>query len=268
MRGLRFFPDILAAIFDRTAIFPLIWLMVLVGTAAAIGARYRPSRRYAPMAMVVVWMLFAGLSVAERNHLYFQYAVPTLLIGTIWILLRRGERPSRVAGVSLIIVLMVAAPVTPHLAVMLMLRTTRGLVNPGWVEISGVPRARGGLFRKEDAAVVDATRSYVEQHLGPDQTFFDFTNRGMLYFLFNRPCPIRQGEVPFYETEAAQSEVIARLERNGSIAAALVPRALDDATAIDGVPNATRAPRVWRYLQEHFTPDFERGEVVFWRRKQ
>jgi hypothetical protein len=267
MRGLRFFPDILAAIFDRTALFPLIWLTALVGTAAAIGARIRPSRRYAPMAMVVVWMLFAGVSVAERHHLYFQYAVPTLLIATIWILLRRGDRASRAAGVFAIIVLMVAVPVTPWLAVMLMLRTTRGLVNPGWVEISGVPRARGGLFRTEDAAVVDATRSYVERHLGPDQTFFDFTNRGMLYFLLDRPCPIRQGEVPFYETEAAQAEVIARLERDRSVAAALVPRASGDST-IDGVPNASRAPRVWRYIEDHFTPDFEQGEVVFWRRNQ
>ncbi len=268
LRALRFFPDVLAAIFDRSAIFPLLWLTVLVAAATALGARLRPSRRYAPMAIVAIWMLFAGLSFAERHHLYFQYAVPTLLIGTASLLLRRREQGWRAAGVVAIMALVLVAPMTPRLAVMLMLRTTRGLVNPGWVEISGVPRARGGLFRQEDAAVVDATRSYIEQHLGPDQTFFDFTNRGMLYFLLDRPCPIRQNTVALYETEKAQSEVIARLERNRSIAAALVPRALDDATAIDGVPNATRAPRVWRYLEEHFTPDFERGEVVFWRRKQ
>ena len=267
MRALRFFPDVLAAVFDRTATFPLIWLTVLVATAAAIGARLRPGRRYAPMAMVAVWMLFAGLSIAERHHLYFQYAVPTLLIGTTSMLLRRGERLWRLAGVSAIIVLMLVAPITPHLAVMLMLRNTRGLVSPGWVAISGLPRARGGLFRQEDASVVDAARSYVELHLGPDQTFFDFTNRGMLYFLLNRVCPIRQSEVPFYETDEAQSEVIARLEHDHSVQAALVPRAID-ATTIDGVPNASRAPRVWRYLQEHFTPDFEQGDVVFWRRKQ
>jgi hypothetical protein len=217
--------------------------------------------------MIAVWMLFAGLSIAERHHLYFQYAVPPLLIGATFLVLRKRGPSWRAAGAGAVIALVLIAPVTPTIEVMLMLRSTRGRVNPGWIEISGLPRARGGLFRPEDAAVVDAARSYVEQHFGPDQTFFDFTNRGMLYFLLDRACPIRQGEVPFYETEAGQSEVIARLERDRSVAAALVPRAAGDAT-IDGIPNASRAPRVWHYLEEHFTPDFEQGDVVFWRRKE
>ena len=268
LSALRFFPDFLAAVFDRTAIFPLIWLAGLVAMAASIGGGIRPGRRYAPMAMVVVWMLFTGLAFVERHHFYLQFAAPTLLAGTVFFLLRRRERSWQTVAATAIIALMLAAPFTPRLANMLMLRSTRGLVSPGWIAVSTLPRARGALFREEDAAVIEAARTWVEQHLGPDQTFFDFTNRGMLYFLLDRPCPIRQNEVPIYETEAEQSEVIARLERDRSVAAALVPRRMDDATAIDGIPNATRAPRVWRYLQEHFTPDFEQGEVVFWRRRQ
>jgi hypothetical protein len=267
LRALRFFPDVLSAVFDRSSFLFLIWLTVLVMTAVAIGARVRLGRRYAPLAMVAVWMVFAGLSIAERHHLYFQYAVPPLLIGATFLILRGRRRSQRVAGAGAVIALMLLAPVTPALEAMLMLRRARGPVSPGWIAILGMPRARGGMFRPEDAAIIEAARSYADQHLGPDQTFFDFTNRGMLYFLLDRSCPIRQGEVPFYETEAAQSEVIARLEGDRSVAAALVPRTMGDAT-IDGIPNASRAPRVWHYLEEHFTPDFAQGDVVFWRRKE
>jgi hypothetical protein len=48
------------------------------------------------------------------------------------------------------------------------------------------------------------------------------------------------------------------------VRAALVP---PGGILVDGVPHELRAPLVWQYLQEHFTPDFEEGGVVFWRRR-
>ena len=36
--------------------------------------------------------------------------------------------------------------------------------------------------------------------------------------------------------------------------------------AVD-IPNQWRAPLVHQYLVDHFEPDFEEGEIVFWRRK-
>jgi hypothetical protein len=59
--------------------------------------------------------------------------------------------------------------------------------------------------------------------------------------------------------------VLARLAANTNITAALVPKP-DDPTAVDGISNRERAPLVWQYLQQHFRPDFEEGDVVFWRR--
>jgi hypothetical protein len=88
----------------------------------------------------------------------------------------------------------------------------------------------------------------------------------MLYFLFRRDCPIREYEVAFYETEAAQREVIRRIESNPKIRAALVTASPHGRFTIDGVPNFERAPLVWQYLQENFHPDFAEGDVVFWRR--
>ena len=40
----------------------------------------------------------------------------------------------------------------------------------------------------------------------------------------------------------------------------------DPTAGIDGVPNSTRAPIVWRYLQANFTPDVPVGDIVIWRR--
>jgi hypothetical protein len=88
----------------------------------------------------------------------------------------------------------------------------------------------------------------------------------MTYYLFDRDCPIRQVEVAFYEREDLQREVIARLERNPHVVAALVPSVPAYGT-VDFVPNAVRAPLVWKYLQDHFRPDYQAGSVVFWRRK-
>ena len=33
------------------------------------------------------------------------------------------------------------------------------------------------------------------------------------------------------------------------------------------IPNAWRAPLVHQYILERFEPDFEEGEIAFWRRK-
>ena len=90
--------------------------------------------------------------------------------------------------------------------------------------------------------------------------------RSNLYFLLDRDCPIRQIEVAFYETEQRQSEVIGRIEKNPRIRFALIPGD-PDTTAVDAISNRVRAPMVYAYLQEHFTPDYEEGGVVFWRRK-
>ncbi|HWW60418.1 MAG TPA: hypothetical protein VN181_03530, partial [Thermoanaerobaculia bacterium] len=104
-------------------------------------------------------------------------------------------------------------------------------------------------------------------NLKPDETFFDFTNRGLLYFLLDRDCPIRQYEVAFYETEEKQREVITRLQRDPRVVMAIVPAAGNDGTSVDDVANTLRAPLVWKYLQENFEPATREGDVVIWRRR-
>ncbi len=77
---------------------------------------------------------------------------------------------------------------------------------------------------------------------------------------------MRHQEIPFVESEAAQREVVARLERDLSVRAVLIDFP-DVHSAIDGVANRVRAPLLWGYLEQRFVPAFDDHGVVFWTRR-
>ena len=87
----------------------------------------------------------------------------------------------------------------------------------------------------------------------------------MLYFLLDRDCPIRQLGPSWYEPEERQRAVIAMIDRNPHVRAALVPKSSAD--GLDNVANEVRAPLVWQYLQTHFVPQYEENGMVWWHRK-
>jgi len=261
MKGANAFPDVLAVALDRSVYLYLAWCAIAVVTGVMIARR--PRRRDEPALLLGVWTVVSAIFYAERHHLRFGMIAAVILVFVIQQLLRRR---SALAIPAIVAAIVLAAPTT-HLAVVGWMRQSRGPISPEWVEIRDLPRARGALFHEGDVKVVESVRKYLSLSLQPDETFFDFTNSGILYFLTRRDCPIREYEVAFYETEAGQREVVRRLESSPKVRAALVPSSPTGRFTIDGIPNATRAPIVWQYLQDHFEPDFEEGDVVFWRRK-
>jgi hypothetical protein len=154
---------------------------------------------------------------------------------------------------------------TQHIAIAGSLRLAHGNTDPRWREL-GLPRAQGALISDRDAAVIDAVARYAQPRLAEGETFFDFSNRNLLYFLLDRDCPIRQPEVAFYESEALQREVIARLEANKRVRFAIVAAGAD-AASVDGIPNSARAPLVWEYIEQHFALDHEEAGLEFWYRR-
>jgi hypothetical protein len=253
-------PDVLAVFLDRGSWLYLLWIVVLLFFVAAVSAR-RTSRRVDVMTVFAAFVVICFVSYAERHHLHFQYAVPSLLAGMLFAL-----RRSRL-GLAATILLAVIAQPTTHLGIVAWLRHSHGPVDTTVRELTDPPRARGALFANDEATLITSAQKYISTHLNPEETFVDFTNRGILYYLTDRDCPLRQLEVAFYEPESRQREVIAAIDRNPRIRAALVPLLDSDDTGVDGVTNPTRAPLVWHYLQEHFEPDFQEGKIVFWRRK-
>ncbi len=258
---LRAFPDVLAALLDRDSFLYLFWCAAVVFVGVTVTKR--ASRRLEPIVLIGVWIVATAISYAERHHLYFGMVAAVPIVYLVLYLLRRQRTLATVAIVALVAL----SSLTSHLGIVGWSRHARGPLDEAWVEIPNLPRAHGVYFHEKDAAAVASAQKYVSLSLAPDETFFDFTNSGLLYFLLRRDCPIREYEVAFYESEALQREVIRRIEENPKVTAALIPPTPAGRFTIDGVPNADRAPLVWQYLQTRFEPDFAEGDVVFWRRR-
>ncbi len=264
-------PEVLRNFLDQTSYLYLIWIAALMFFVVAVTTPQAPlsrrrRRRLETLIVLTSMIVVFGISYAERHHLYFQPVVPALLIAT-FVTLRRARLPLiRLASPFFAILVLILARPTAYLAVTAFLRHARGPIETDVHEILDIRRGRGAYFRADDVAIIDAANRYFLARLSGDETFFDFTNRGFLYFVLERDCPVRQLEVAFYETEKLQQEVIDRVERNPRIRIAIVPTD-NDPTAVDGVPNAVRAPLVWKYLQNRFTPDYAEAGLIFWRRR-
>ncbi|HXO20838.1 MAG TPA: hypothetical protein VOA87_13050 [Thermoanaerobaculia bacterium] len=261
----HFFPEVLIALFDHTGFLFVVWLAIVAALGAALWRK--PLRRWEPAVAIAVWCALNALSYAERQRLTFRFAVAPLLAVVLWRCFRSRTPLLRLAAPLMVFILVMVGQPVSHLAVVAIERNARGIQEPRWTEVPGVPRAQGALFETPDAELVAAAKQYFGAHLAPGDTFFDFMNRGLLYYLFDRDCPLRQVEVAFYEPEARQREVIARIEANPHIRFALLPPANDDCNGVDCVPNRIRAPLVWQYLQQRFTPDLATERVMFWKRK-
>jgi len=262
-------PEVLGALLDKSAFLYVFWPVMTLLTVVAMTSKspMTPRRRGYREAFLIVAIfgIITAISYAERHHLLWQFVAAPLIAMAIFRLFHSRLPLARAAAPVVVLITLIMAQPTAHIAITGSLRRTRGTTERDLRELA-LPRARGALSRASDAAVIDVVKRYADSHLKADETWFDFTNRGNLYFLLDRDCPIRQIEVAFYETEQRQSEVIGRIEKNPRIRFALIPGD-PDTTAVDAISNRVRAPMVYAYLQEHFTPDYEEGGVVFWRRK-
>jgi hypothetical protein len=221
----------------------LIWIAALLFAAATARMRIRRSEAVWPVAL---WVVVAGISYAQRRHLYANFGATAFLVGAVWLLARR----QRIAAVVAAVLLLLIARPWDHV-----LKVALPLIRAGGVQ--------GPLVAPDVQQGIDAARRFAGASLKPGETFFDFSNSPSLYFFLRRNCPIRHHQVPFYESEAAQREVIAALEGNPAVRAAVMACPGGN-WMIDGIPNRVRAPLVWRYLETHYRPAFRENGVDIW----
>jgi hypothetical protein len=263
-------PEVLGALLDKSSFLYVLWpvMMLLVVVALTSRAPMTPRRRAHREAFLIVaiYGVLTAISYAERHHLLWLFVAAPLITISIFRMFRSRNPVARSLAPALVILALMMGQPTAHIAIAGALRRAHGPADSDIRELA-LPRARGAFSKSGDAAVIETVQRYAASHLQPNETWFDFTNRGNLYFLLDRDCPIRQVEVAFYETADRQRDVIRRIEQNPHIRFAIMPPEPQDNTAVDGVPNRLRAPLVYAYLQEHFTPDHEEAGVNFWRRK-
>ncbi|MBV9070838.1 MAG: hypothetical protein JO231_19145 [Acidobacteria bacterium] len=266
IKAINNIPEVLGALLDKSAFLYIFWpvMMLLVVAALTSKAPLTPRRRAHREAflMIAIYGVLTAISYAERHHLLWLFVAAPLISISIYRLFHSRNPIARAAAPALVILALMIAQPTAHIAIAGALRHAHGPLDPDIRELA-LPRARGALTKSADAALIDIVQRYASSHLKPDETWFDFTNHGNLYFLLDRNCPIRQLEVAFYEPEPRQREVIHRIETNPKIRFALMPTAPNTNT-VDGIPNAIRAPLVDAYLRAHFTLDREEGGVGFW----
>jgi hypothetical protein len=260
--------SLLAALRDETVLFYAFVTISVVLLGAWLPRAPRVGPRARSVLPICAWAVLAMLSVLERQHT--GYGVLIVPVGALlmarWLRGWRGWTSPR----SLLPAAALGLLAWLRRPVFLLASIASAIANPwpppGTASLSQPARARGGVFGPADAALVAATAEMMRlAGFGRDDTWFDFASVPGLYYLFDRNCPIRYYEVGFYETEDAQREVIAAVERNPHVRAVLRsnPRG-----TIDGVPNAVRAPRVEEFIRERFRPFYREGEVEFWLRKE
>lgn len=227
------------------ALQPIVWIVALITTCAALArSPFRARRDDAPW-LIGVWMVVATASFIERGNPYFNVVMTPFLFVALWMLRRHARTLATVLFVAIVL-----------------------LGEPFKHVISVIPELRaakeGPLFDPAVSASIRASQRFVNT-LKPDETFVDFANSALLYALTKRDCPLRQVEVANYQSDQAQRDVIERIKRNPKIRAALITFNGSD-QRVDGITNADRAPLVWAFLRQNFTPAFAEDGVVFWKR--
>jgi hypothetical protein len=260
MEPVHRFPDLLAGIVNPRLVWILLWSGAAIG--ASTGFMRRLSPRSGAVWLCAVWSTLAAISYASRLHVYFMAITVIFFMALLHRLARvRAPAARAIAAAGLTALVLCAAPA----ATIERWAGAFGSVAGNWVAYTGVSRAGHALFDADNARKLAAAQAYVDR-LPARTTFFDFSNMAGLYYFFDRRLPIRQLETPMYQTEHGQREVIARLESDQSVVAALMCFPNRGEADIDGIPSAVRAPLVFQYLREHFTPDYQSEGVVFWRR--
>jgi hypothetical protein len=261
-------PALRAGLADGTLLFSVFVALSVVLLGAFLPRAPRVGPRARAFLPVGIWAVFAMLSVLERWHYsYGVFVVPVgLILAVRWV---RGGRPWTsprawlpAGALAAVMILRQPGLTLYYMAV--------GIVWPsspaGAVALDQPARARGALFQSFDAVLVrSAAEAMRRAGFRDGDTWLDFSGAPGLYYLFNRPCPIRYYEVGFYETEAAQREVIAAVERNPHVRLVLMKGYWP--FAIDRVPNDVRAPLVAAWIREHFRPFYEEGGIEWWLRK-
>jgi hypothetical protein len=251
-------PELLAGLFLPRVVWIVLWCLIALGTAAAAAAT-RPPHRLDTLLVAGAWVVVVAVAYGERAHVSFMTVAVPLVVAAICLL----PRPHRAAAIVLMIVMCAptrmlerfhtrlhhAAPLDPILA---------------RYDPAALPRTRGAWLDRRNAVRLADAQLFLTRALGPDDTFFDFANMPGLHWVFDRRAPVRYPEVPFYESEAAQREVIAAIDGNPHVRVALMQFTNHNDAWIDAVPNATRAPLVAAYLRARYAPAYARDGVVFW----
>ena len=124
-----------------------------------------------------------------------------------------------------------------------------------------VARMRGVLVPDGQAKAIASLDAFLNERLAPNQTFFDYSDAGALWFLLDRRCPSRYVQAAYAATEAMQRRLIDDLERTRP--PVMIVSSVLGSPELDGIRLDERQPLVKRYLERRYryVGDFAFGLV-------
>lgn len=128
-------------------------------------------------------------------------------------------------------------------------------------------RAGTGVVANPARAIwLERLVNLLSNRLNPGDTFYDFTNRGLLYYLADRPCPTRYAQTTYAGSKRAQREVIHDLSmRRPKLV--VFPSANPLRYAYDQLNHPFRHPLITRYLYRNYLPWVMVGDAIILKRK-
>jgi hypothetical protein len=120
--------------------------------------------------------------------------------------------------------------------------------------------------KKEKPDATQPVVSFFNQHLKADETFLDFSNNPLLYFLSRKPTPAYFYQNPLCVHDAFLQEAYIQEAKNYKapfvVFSQYHTQGMDE---IDGVPNCVRHYHVAEWLYKHYAPFVLKGPFCVWK---
>ena len=273
-------PHLVDEAYGLPPVDPLAWdpgqwhspaLRHLVDPALASGLLVLAMRRLrkgdgrgAVLVLASGWTLLAYRSVVERRHIFYLAPGVAVLLAyalrACWRALASARWPGmRKAAALLAGALGLAAYASQALWAR---ATARGMAGSyerffhpaaaaaGAFTLALPVPSRARIPESEGIRLLELRR-FLDERLRPGETFVNFTNQAALHYCTGRLNPLPYYEIPLLEDASGQEWAIRRVqERRPPLV--LMEWGIPDETAIDGIPNRERAPRLWRYLMQEY----------------
>jgi len=265
--------DLLAAL--QYYLLPAVGLTVLgIVAVRFLGGRLsrgrRPGLQALLFAQVAAFSLILSVRSLERHSLLEDFnPYVFLFLGATLPFLLLGRRSRRAAAMAVALLAAVSLLGLPPLSL------------PGRNIYLVRAAAPGPIFRFHpweegerrvfyDLGRQEAVIQFLDQNLGPGETFFDFTNSPLLYVFTERLFPTWTIPNLIQTSEAIQKQVVGEIEAlrgAGRLPFVLFKQGSRFWDATDGVPNEIRSYRVAEAIYRHYEPYITVGGYQVWREK-
>jgi len=132
--------------------------------------------------------------------------------------------------------------------------------------LSTVPRLGYTVPGSVDTVQIGELEAMLDRYAGPTAPVFDYSNEpGIVYYLLDRTTGTRYSHVDEVQTQSAQQEVVAELQRSRP-PVVIFSNNTFGLLSYDGIPQALRSYAVSIYLYNHYRPLLDaRGQLLLLR---